>query len=312
MRAQPTRVLGLALAALALGACQVTRARDQAPGPIGVLSAFPAELAPLLERATLEETIVHEGRTFRVGRLGGVPVVLALTGIGMVNAERTTRALLERFAVRGVVVSGVAGSTRRVGDVDVPVAWALKEGPGHWPADPHWLELARALSAPGALTLERCTQLASGPSDERICLDHEPALAVGGVGQSGDSFGGKAYPCDPQGDEVSGCDVAPPGTAPRRPPYDPRAMKPIATAWSATVDMETAAIGREALARGLPYIAFRAGSDGAGDPLGLPGFPAQFYAYYRLAAHNAAAATVAFLERLAAASARGAAPPPAT
>ena len=63
------------------------------------------------------------------------------------------------------------------------------------------------------------------------------------------------------------------------------------------MDMETAAIARETAARGLPFIAFRATSDGSGDPLGLPGFPAQFFAYYRLSAHNAAAATVAFLRR---------------
>ena len=62
---------------------------------------------------------------------------------------------------------------------------------------------------------------------------------------------------------------------------------------------QAAAIAREAATSGLPYVAFRAGSDGAGDPLGLPGFPAQFYAYYRLAARNAAAATIGFLERLA-------------
>jgi hypothetical protein len=30
----------------------------------------------------------------------------------------------------------------------------------------------------------------------------------------------------------------------------------------------------------------------------LPGFPAQFFAYYRLAARNAAAAAAAFLERV--------------
>ena len=77
-------------------------------------------------------------------------------------------------------------------------------------------------------------------------------------------------------------------------------MKAIETQWSGLVDMETAAIARETAERGLPYIAFRAGSDGGGDPLGLPGFPAQFYAYYRLAARNAAAAAAAFLERLAA------------
>jgi nucleoside phosphorylase len=76
-------------------------------------------------------------------------------------------------------------------------------------------------------------------------------------------------------------------------------MQAIETESDGVVDMETAAIAREAATRGLPYIAFRAGSDGSGDPLGLPGFPAQFYAYYRLAARNAAAATSAFLERLA-------------
>jgi hypothetical protein len=147
------------------------------------------------------------------------------------------------------------------------------------------------------VALERCTRIASGPSDEEVCLSHEPAVAVGGVGRSGDSYGDRALPCSPDGDEVSACDVAPPGAA-ARPAYDPRAMQPLETQWDATVDMETAAIGREAAARGLPYVAFRAGSDGAGDPLGLPGFPAQFFAYYRLAARNAAAATIAFLERL--------------
>jgi len=64
-------------------------------------------------------------------------------------------------------------------------------------------------------------------------------------------------------------------------------------------DMETAAIAREAHARGLPFLAFRSASDGARDPLGLTEPFAQFFVYYRLAAENAASATVAFLERLA-------------
>lgn len=205
--------------------------------------------------------------------------------------------LLDRFEVEGVIVSGVAGSTRRIGDVDVPVAWSLKEGDGTWAAHPQWLEVARRLEAPDRLSLERCAMVPTSGAEERVCLEHEPALAVGGVGRSGDSFGGQAYPCTPDGDEVSGCDVALGGAA-RRPPFDPRQLEPISTEWEGTVDMETAAIGREVTARGLPYIAFRAGSDGAGDPLGLPGFPAQFYAYYRLASRNAAAATIAFLEQI--------------
>ena len=274
-----------------------TPSAESTPRPFAVLSAFPAELAPLLEHATVTEISNVGDRTFRTGWLGGVPVVLAITGIGMVNAEQTTRTLLEHFEVAGIVVSGVAGTTRRIGDVDVPIAWALKDGGGEWATDSEWTRFARQLEGPETLALERCTSIRTAGAEEHVCLGHEPLLAVGGVGLSGDSFGGKAFPCDPDGDEVSGCDAVLDGTA-RRPPYDPRTMQPIETSWNATVDMETAAIGREATARGLPYIAFRAGSDGADDPLGLPGFPAQFYAYYRLAARNAAIATIAFLEQL--------------
>jgi len=265
---------------------------------IAVLSAFPAELVPLLERASLEETTEVGDRVFRLARLGGIPVVLGLTGIGMVNAERTTRLVLDRFDVTGIVVSGVAGTPRRIGDVDVPVAWALKAGGREWPADPTWLELAQQLAAPGVLNLEREAIVPGDDGEERVCLAHRPALAVGGVGRSGDDFRGKAFPCDPHGDDVSGCDVPPQGVD-RRPPHDPRTMQAIQTEWDGLVDMETAAIAREAAERGLPYIAFRAGSDGSGDPLDLPGFPAQFFAYYRLAARNAATAASTFMERLA-------------
>jgi hypothetical protein len=42
----------------------------------------------------------------------------------------------------------------------------------------------------------------------------------------------------------------------------------------------------------------RAGSDGAGDPLGDRGFPFQFFDYYRLAAHNAGDVTRAVVAEL--------------
>jgi hypothetical protein len=64
-------------------------------------------------------------------------------------------------------------------------------------------------------------------------------------------------------------------------------------------DMETAAVARVAASHRVPWIAFRAVSDGAGDPLGPPGFPVQFAAYYRLAAGNAAAGTLALLDGIA-------------
>jgi nucleoside phosphorylase len=96
---------------------------------------------------------------------------------------------------------------------------------------------------------------------------------------------------------VFGCDVTDSGSSSRA-GFGADAEHPAQDAYVA-VDMESAAVARAAAAAGLPFIAFRAVSDGEGDPLGLPGFPAQFFAYYPLAANNAAAAATAFLERLA-------------
>jgi hypothetical protein len=69
-----------------------------------------------------------------------------------------------------------------------------------------------------------------------------------------------------------------------------------------TADEETAVVAQVAQANGVPFIGFRAASDGpgntpgtGGDPLMLPGFPAQFLVYRQLAADNAAAAAIAFL-----------------
>src|SRR5207244_1901635 len=98
-----------------------------------------------------------------------------------------------------------------------------------------------------------------------------------------DPFGGRAFPCTPGGGPIFGCEALLAG------PLVPDALPPDA------MDMETAAVARVAGDAGVPYVAFRGVSDGSGDPLGLPGFPAQFFAYYRLAAENAAAVTTAFL-----------------
>ncbi len=264
-----------------------------------MLSAFPAELAAVLEQATVDDTMALDGRVFRFGVLGGVPVVLGLTGMGLANAAATTRAVLEQFEVTGVVVSGVAGSSLRIGDVAVPAAWILEDGTTYT-VHPEWLELADEIAVPGTVSLERCTLVPDAPSEEPVCLPHEPAIVLGGVGQSSDPFGDRPFPCQPDGGEVFGCDVASEdsasGSRGDRPTM--RTLAIVDPEAPTVNDMETAAIAREAAARGVPFIAFRAVSDGAGDPLGLPGYWAQFFAYYRLAARNAAAATVAFLERL--------------
>ena len=131
-------------------------------------------------------------------------------------------------------------------------------------------------------------------------MPHEPGVIVGCVGRSTNPFFNWRFPCLPYGGDVLGCDVASKGTTSGT-GGERQGMStspPLAPETSTVNDRKTAAIAREAAVRGLPFIAFRTVSDGEGDPLGLPGFPAQFFAYYRIAARNAAAATVAFLERM--------------
>lgn len=299
----------LAAAALALGSSACGSGDDHGPPQmVAVLSAFPAEGAAVVEQATVTETAEINGRTFRIGTLGGVSVIMGLTGIGLVNAAATTGALLDQFPVTGVVVSAVAGSTVQIGDVVVPDHWQLADGTSY-PADPHWLALARQIAASGRVALAQCTIPASAPEDGQVCFPEVPAILVGGVGVSSDPFNGAADPCDPDAGPmfapIFGCDVTDAGVAADRHAADALAQAqpkiPIADDDEMPIvsDMETAAIAGQAAMRGIPFIAFRGVSDGAGDPLGQPGFPTQFYAYYPISAQNAAAATVAFLERLA-------------
>lgn len=295
---QPRYVL-LAALGVCIGACGGGDGGGGGTARIAVLSAFPAEMAPIQAQASVQETAIVNGHTFRIGTLAGVPVVFGLTGIGLVNAAETTRAVLDTFDVAGVVVSAVAGSTLRVGDVTVARTWTLPDDTTY-PASAGWLQAAEEVASSGTVVLQRCTVIPNNPAKGIVCLPHQPDIVVGGVGQSEDPFNDMPLPCQPGGDDVFGCDVPLPAAAATAAAETRDAARTTAASTNETtvvMDMETAAIARETVARGLPFIAFRATSDGSGDPLGLPGFPAQFFAYYRLSAHNAAAATVAFLRR---------------
>jgi nucleoside phosphorylase len=266
------------------------------PRPIAVLSAFPAELASVLAQAEVEETQVVEGRIVRTGTIGGVPVVMAMTGIGLLNAAATTNIILDNFDVVGVVVSGVAGSPRRVGDVVVPRSWSELSGEP-FPTDPQWLARIQRLARAGRFALERCTTVRNDP----VCLGFDPQVFVEGAGSSSDDFGALPFKCSPNGGAVFGCDVPNADDVPRAAAVQ-RLVHAAQTATDpeepSSVDMETAAIGAAATRHGVPYVAFRAVSDGAQDPLNLPGFPAQFFAYYPLAAENAARAAATFVADL--------------
>ncbi|MDP2257504.1 MAG: 5'-methylthioadenosine/adenosylhomocysteine nucleosidase [Hydrogenophaga sp.] len=90
--------------------------------PTAILSALAQEQHSLLALLQQPRKVSHAGREFWQGYLQGRPVVLALSRIGKVAAATTTTALIERFGVRRIVFTGVAGGLGagvKVGDVVV-------------------------------------------------------------------------------------------------------------------------------------------------------------------------------------------------
>ena len=275
-----------------------------------ILSTFPAEADAVLSHTRLERdpVVVADGRHFYLGSIGGKKVMVAMTGIGLVNSTETTEtALASSISVGALVFAGVAGGGGRVriADVAVPARWTLDNGATFHPVDPDMLAVAQALG----VGLESVNYL----GNRRITLidlKRQPQVFVGGDGSSSDNNNGRAFPCIPNGGGVFGCQ---PRSAPDRSlrytgnffqaagPWLKNGLisnlniaSTADPAFDAT-DNETAAAQAVAYAHGVPFLAIRGISDGAGDPLRLPGFPFQFFFYKRMAANNAARVTAAFL-----------------
>lgn len=285
--------------------CDATKTKDTAPTVV-VFSAFPAELARLATAAQVDSTVQVDDRSYYVGRLDGVRVVLGLTGIGLVNADARARSVLDHFRAAAVLFSGVAGSPHRIGDVVVADDWMLASGPTVYPVNPALAALAVRASTALPTPLEQCAIVPpTDPHGAVVCMPFQPAVVLGGHGFSSDPYNGAA-PCAPGGGDVAGCEL-PPTSSPSGAMVAAATAVPgasdVETAADTAVpdvsDMETAAVAAVAAERGVPFLAMRAVSDGAGDPKGDRGFPAQFFDYYRLAAHNAAIVTRAVLAQIA-------------
>ena len=96
--------------------------RTAMAAPVAIVAAMQEELGALLAAMPDEQRVRVAGRDFWVGHLQGRPVVAVLSRIGKVAAATTATVLLERFGVRAIVFTGVAGGLApgvRVGDVVV-------------------------------------------------------------------------------------------------------------------------------------------------------------------------------------------------
>ena len=270
---------------------------------VAVISAFAPEIGVLLEHTEVESTHIINGRTFTLGKLAGVDVVLFLSGVSMVNAAMTTQLALDTFTVERIVFSGIAGGVNpslHVGDVTVPVQWGqyqeaffARELPDGWDTGfytekyghygmmfPKDVEATSAAGAPDAVEarfwfpvdagmLNVASQVAASISltdctPAKVCLDKAPTVEVGGNGVSGSTF-------------VDNADY-------RAWVWD--------TFQAQALDMETAAVAQVAYSNAIPYIAFRSLSDLAG---GGPG-QNEIGTFFQFAANNSAAVVTAFLQ----------------
>ena len=303
------------IAAVLLSACAtVPRQRPATPmldtvPRIAVMSAFEPEWVRLRAATEITGSVVVNGRTNYLGRLAGQNVVLLLSGFSMVNATMTTQALLDRFTIRSIVFSGIAGGVNpglHVGDVTVPAQWgnyqeqvfARDTGSGGWDADP-------ARQATGefrnyGMMFPRGTSIAvlgskTDSLERRFWFAVDSAALVTARAAARTA---RLSRCTPTGDclehepriVVGGNGISGPTFV------DNAAYREWAwTTFNAdALDMETAAVALVAYQNRVPYIAFRSLSDLAG---GGPGRNEQ-RVFGRLAADNSAAIVIEYLNAL--------------
>ena len=89
---------------------------------IAIVSAMQQELAAVLALMPDEQKLIVAGRDFWQGQLHGQQVVAVFSRIGKVAAATTATVLIERFGVKRIVFTGVAGGLGpgvEVGDIVV-------------------------------------------------------------------------------------------------------------------------------------------------------------------------------------------------
>lgn len=93
---------------------------------LGIICAFGQEADLLISSIVDRKVYIINGKSFYIGFLNDVPVVIVLSGISIVNASMTTQLLIDHFKIQNILFSGIAGIVNkdyRLGDVIIPKNW---------------------------------------------------------------------------------------------------------------------------------------------------------------------------------------------
>lgn len=253
------------------------------PSPLLVLYAFSEEGALLREVMTLNTTYQVCGRTVSLGTLSGKKIVLAESGIGLINAAMTTQRLIDRYAPRAIVFTGIAGAidtTVHIGDIVVCRTWSVHDygylgsegltprGTGVYIPGVDSIARVESFAADSGF-LATAESLNDGQLDLQAIGDRMPRLIVGGMGVSGNTFIDN---------------------------LEKRVW--LSTTFAALVtDMESAAVAQVASVNDIPFIIFRSASDLAGGS-GTESASGEMDEFWKIAATNSATMLQRFLVRL--------------
>ncbi|MDE8651310.1 5'-methylthioadenosine/S-adenosylhomocysteine nucleosidase [Novosphingobium album (ex Liu et al. 2023)] len=247
-----------------------------------VMTAYEPEWNALAHAVQQPREYRINGMTYTAGVLEGKPVLLMQSGVSMVNAAMNTQLVLDRFTVKRIVFSGIAGGVDpglSIGDVIVAEDWAqylevsfarkTRKGwlppepvdpgaPGNWEfMFPRGVRVGNAATPPG-----RHYTFAMDPDLLALARKLAPTIAMARcVPPSATALPGSelCLPRDPRV-VVGGTGVSAGVFA-----DNARFRKYLHSQWKARVlDMESAAVAQVAFANQVPAIVFRSLSDLAG------------------------------------------------
>ena len=273
-----------------------------------VMTAFPPEWFALVGSVTAPVAYKVNGLEILTGTMEGKPVILIQSGVSMVNAAMTTQLLLDRFAVKRIVFSGIAGGINPrldIGDVVVPARWnqymevsLARETPRGWepperrPEDalPNYGMMFPRDVRVGSATEKAVPRrwFAADPAlldlARRIATQTRLARCLPSTDARAPCLA-RAPKIVVGGDGISGSAFADNAN------YREYLFK---TFNASVLDMESGAVAQVAFANSVPFVAFRSLSDLAGGDAGAN----QMVTFMALASGNSATVVRAFVAGL--------------
>ncbi len=300
------KILCLALLAI-VATPAVAEPLDTTPRTV-VMTAFAPEWESLAHSVDTPKTYRINGLTFLTGTMAGKPVLLMQSGVSMVNAAMNTQLVLDRFTVRRIVFSGIAGGVDpalSIGDVVVPEHWAQylevsfarKAGEGWTPPETTDADAPKnyGMMFPRGVRVGNATE----PARRHYAFPVDPAMLALARKVAA---GVKLRRCVSGDAKAPGCLAETPkivvgGTGVSAGVYADNAefRTYLSQTYKAPVlDMESAAVAQVAYANAVPVIVFRSLSDLAGGDAGAN----QMTVFMELAAVNSADVVRAFVAAL--------------